>query len=126
MTKEIIAGYDITSYATDPGHLSKVNAILAYVKQRGVEGYIQHVNEIDPVPVIAQMVLDAAAKHDVDSALMVAIMMNDSRLGSRGKGSRTHNPGNVGNDDTGKLVDWGTWEAGVEAVARWLSKHKVK
>lgn len=36
----------------------------------------------------------------------------------------TRNPGNVMNNDAGNVHYYPTWSAGVEGVARWLSKHK--
>lgn len=125
--KEIVAGYDITDYATDPNHLSKIQRIYASIQQHGgVRPYIQFVHEMDPVPVTADMVASAALRYNVDGILLTALAMNDSRLGSRGLGRKTHNPGNVGNDDDGHVKDWGTWQAGVDAIARWLAKHRDK
>ncbi len=45
------------------------------------------------------MVINAAQEHHVPPEYLLAMMINDSSLGTAGKGVRTKNPGNVGNDD---------------------------
>jgi hypothetical protein len=56
---------------------------------------------------------------------MLALCQQDTMYGTKGEGSRLHNPGNVGDDDEGHTRDYDTWEAGVDAVAAWLARHKV-
>lgn len=121
-----VAGYDITSYATDPQHEIKVQSIydtLGTVEDAATaDAAIK--SRVPNSPVTGAMVSDAASRYGVDPKLMIAIMMQDSSLGTAGKGARTKNPGNVGNDDAGNEVTYNTWEEGVDAVAKWLSKHK--
>jgi hypothetical protein len=71
------------------------------------------------------MILEAANKYNVDPRLMVAMLQNESAFGTLGAAVRTHNPANVGNEDGGKLTDFKTWPAGVQALARELSARKV-
>ena len=125
----IIAGYDITSYATAPGHEEAVATQYRWFSNRDFSS----ARSIDQIfkslaastPLTGDMVLSSARKYNVDARLIAALMQIDSNLGSQGLGAVTHNPGNVGNDDSGKTKDWGTWPAGVDAVAEWLSRHRV-
>ena len=117
--------YDLTSYATSPSHEDLVNQVFASVLRKTWRGYLDWRGRVDRIPITAKMVEEAADEFDVSPDLMVAVMQVDSGLGVRGLGARTHNPGNVGNTDDGSMKDWGTWEAGVRAVARNLSKRRV-
>jgi hypothetical protein len=68
---------------------------------------------------------------------MMAIMREDSNFadprinwkgetspeGLRQRAYRTHNPGNVGNVDSGANKDFNTWQDGVNAVAENLHKR---
>lgn len=125
----IINGYNIGAYATNPQH--EQNVLRIYNTLRDVDfSTAAAVNAqlkkmVASTPLTGQMVVNSANKFKVDAKLMVAMMMEDSALGTQGKGARTHNPGNVGNDDTGQLVDYGTWEKGVDAVANWLNRHRA-
>jgi hypothetical protein len=125
--KHVVLGYDIRSYATDPKHEAKVAAIVARMPGMDTaaqaEKYIR--SRFKASPVTGEMAYAAAKKHGVPLKLVVAIMEQDSSMGTAGKGARTKNPGNVGNDDRGRLVAYRTWSSGVEAVAKWLSKHKA-
>lgn len=120
----IIRGYDIRRYATAPDHEDLVNKVCASIEARGgVEEYMKMVAK--NAPVTFEMVKNSAEKYNVDPVMMAAIMQVDSGFGQRGLGSKTHNPGNVGNMDDGSKKDFGTWDAGVEAVAKWLSRHRA-
>jgi hypothetical protein len=72
------------------------------------------------------MIMKYASKFKVDPALLASIIQIDSSYGTDGKGVRTVNPGNVGNDDSGQLVIFPDWETGVKAAARFLSLPKGK
>jgi len=123
----VVLGHDIRSYATDPKHEAKVAAIVARMPGMATaaqaEAYVR--SRFKASPVTGEMAYAAAKKHGVPLKLVVAIMEQDSSLGTAGKGARTKNPGNVGNDDRGNIVVYKTWSSGVEAVAKWLSKHKA-
>lgn len=125
--KHVVLGYDIRSYATDPKHEERVAAIVARLPAlptaAAAEKYIR--SRFKRSPVTGAMVEKAAKKHGVAMEVVVAIMEQDSSMGLAGKGARTKNPGNVGNDDRGRLVAYKTWQDGVDAVAKWLSKHKT-
>lgn len=125
--KHVVLGYDIRSYATDPKHEERVAAIVARLpalsNAAAAEKYIR--SRFKHSPVTGAMVEKAARKHGVAMEAIVAIMAQDSSMGLAGKGARTKNPGNVGNDDRGRLVAYKTWQDGVDAVAKWLSKHKT-
>lgn len=123
----IVAGYDIKSYATDPKH--EVNVANIYSKIPDVsttdtiDSYIKKVAKNSPVT--GQAIIAAAQKYNVDPKMILAIMQQDSTLGTAGKAVRTKNPGNVGNDDTGALRTYSSWDDGVMAVAKNLAWRKI-
>lgn len=121
------SAYNISSYATDPQHETSVQNILLGI------GQLKSVDEMDNYikskasssPITGEMVAKASEKYGVDWEAIIAMMQQDSSLGTAGKGAKTYNPGNVGNDDSGNIRNYGDWQSGVNAVAQWLSKHKV-
>lgn len=127
LSKGIVAGYDIKSYATDPQHEKNVNAIYQklppFASAEDADKYIQSIAPGSPIK--GADVLAAATKHGVDARLMLAIMQQDSSLGTKGKAVPTKNPGNVGNDDDGNIRNYGDWPQGIEAVALNLKKRKL-
>ena len=124
---KVIEGVDISAYATDPGHEKKIKAIVESIPQMTdpveIDEYIK--SKAATSSVRGGMVKRAADAYGVSVRLMLAIMQNDSHFGTKGKGARTRNPGNYGNDDTGQMIHFKTWEAGVRAVAAWLADHKA-
>ncbi|MFA4871632.1 MAG: hypothetical protein WC610_01025 [Patescibacteria group bacterium] len=122
----VLGEYDITLYATDPLHEKKIMNILSKM------GVMETVEKIDAYikgkylssPVTGEMVMSAASAYSVDARLMMAIMEQDSSFATAGKAVRTLNPGNVGNDDSGNLRTYDSWQEGVTAVAAWLSRHR--
>jgi len=123
--------YDIASYATDPNHESSVQSILNRIGQfKTTEDIDNYINSVAPSsPITGQMVANASNKYGVDWETITAIMQQDSSLGTAGAGARSFNPGNVGNTETatstGKLVNFGSWQAGVDAVAKNLAWRKT-
>jgi hypothetical protein len=87
-----------------------------------IDAYIQA--EAPNSPITGQMVINAANTTGVDPEMIMAIMQQDSSFGTTGKGAKTFNPGNVGNDDEGNIRNYGNWQSGVNAVAQWLANHK--
>lgn len=126
-SKEIVGGYDITSYATNPAHGKNVQAIFSKVPNvmtdADIDNYIKKVAPNSPVTGID--IVNASNKYGVDPRMIIAIMQEDSTLGTKGKAVRTRNPGNVGNDDSGALRTYGSWSEGVDAVAKNLMKRKI-
>lgn len=123
----IVNGYDITSYATDPNHESKINAIVessnitnSVSAQEAIDRYVKN------SPITGAMIINSANKYKVDPNVMFALMLNDSSLGTAGRATKTFNPGNVGNVDSGASRNYGNWANGVDAVGEWLSRHKAK
>ena len=124
---DVLKYYDIVPYATDPLHETKIADILSLMGEMNsaaaIDAYID--KEAIGSPVTAAMILNAATKYEVDVRLVMALMEQDSRFGTAGLAIRTRNPGNVGNDDDGNTVTYNTWDEGVEAVARWLSRNRI-
>jgi hypothetical protein len=123
--------YDIGSYATDPNHEIAVQKILNNIGQfKTIQDIDNYIKKVAPnSPITGQMVANASAKYGVDWETIVAIMQQDSSLGTKGAGARSFNPGNVGNTETatstGQLVNFGSWQSGVDAVAKNLSSRKT-
>ena len=105
----LINGYDISSYATDPKHETATSSIYQTVADKDFSNANVISNLIKSKypssPITGQMIIDSANKYGVDPKVMYALMAQDSQMGTMGKAIKTYNPGNVGNDDTGKLVN---------------------
>lgn len=119
--------YDIKSYATDPTHEAKIQSILNGIGKfntvADIDNYIQ--SRYPNSPVTGQMIANSAGKYGVSWEMMTAIMAQDSSMGTAGKAVRTKNPGNVGNTDSGGTRTFGSWQEGVDAVAKNLSWRKT-
>ena len=123
---EVMLKYNIVPYATDPYHETKIQTILERMGPMEtfdqIDSYLQ--KSTPDSPVTGLMIYSSAAKYNVDARLMMAIMELDSRFGTQGLGARTFNPGNVGNNGFEERM-YGSWEAGVDAVANWLNNHRI-
>lgn len=131
MAKGIVGGFDISSYATDPAHEEKVDSILSRIGKfntlNDVSGYIS--KQYPNSPITAQMIGNTSAKYGVPWEMLVAMMEQDSSLGTAGIGARNNNPGNIGQFDslgTTPTKGYPTMQAGVDAVGAWLSRHRAK
>lgn len=126
-SSKVVQGVDISSYATDPGHEQKIARIVGEIPEMTnpveIDNYIKSVAATSSVR--GGMVKRAADAYGVSVRLLLAIMQQDSHFGTKGKGAKTRNPGNYGNNDDGQMIHFKTWEDGVRAVAAWLSDHKV-
>lgn len=131
----IVGGIDLVTkngrearYATAEGHVQKVQKIYQEIPELktdvDISKYID--SKFPNSPVTGLMVARHAKKFNIDPKVLLAVMQQDSGIGTAGLGAKSRNPGNVGNDDSGKVVTYPTWDAGVEAAARELSKRKVK
>ena len=129
-------------YATNPVEVISIQNILNGIGQMSSKDAINnYIKKYSPQsPITADMIINAANQYPgVSCSIMMAMMRQDSnfadpRINSLGKMSpiglrqrayRYHNPGNVGDTDSGANVDWGTWQAGVNAVAQNLAYRKV-
>ena len=122
----IINGYDLSAYATDALYEQKIQNILnsmpVLTDAASVDTYIQ--NTVAGSPLTGDMIVRSATSFSVDIQLLVAIMQNDSSFGTQGVGARTNNPGNVGNTGSAERM-YPSWQDGVDAVASWLTMHRV-
>lgn len=127
--KNTVAGYDIGSYATDPTHEKKISKLFDDFSNASnntsIQSYIDSYGN-GKSPITADMVISASEEYGVPAPLIMAMMAQDSSFGTAGLATRTKNPGNVGNDDTGNTRTYGSWDDGVRAVAENLAKRKVK
>lgn len=122
--------YDIKSYATDPNHEKAVQSILNGIGQfktiQDVDNYIQ--SNYPGSKVTGQMIANAAGKYGVSWEMMVAIMAQDSGMGTKGLGAKNNNPGNIGQFDslgTKGVKGYTTLQEGVDAVAKNLAGRKT-
>jgi len=119
--------YDFSNYATDPNwgnavksHLSKIPnttdpaQLTSYIKSQAPNS-----------PITGEMVLNSARKFGVDPKIILAIAKQEANYATLGRAARTFNPGNVGNVDSGSNVNWGSWQAGLDALARNISRRSL-
>ncbi len=134
----VIAGYDLTSYASGNavgGPASQASNVQSIYNQlpsitnaASAEAAIQSTKPNSPIT--GQMVMDAAQQTGVDPKMIISVMQAETQLGTDGsKGSKQNNFGNVGNTDSlmasGGSVGIPTAAAGVLAVAQNLAQRKV-
>jgi len=124
------SSYDINSYATDPRHEASVQTILNRMGQlKSVEQMDSYIQQVAPgSPITGQMVANASEQFGTSWESMVAIMEQDSSLGTKGLGAKNFNPGNVGQFDrlgTQAVSGFGSWQEGVNAVGQNLSGRAV-
>lgn len=126
---KVVAGYDISSYATDPNHERSVATIYQRTPQFNTPADIDKViRSVAPrSPITGQMIATAANTYGVDPKMVYAMILQDSSLGTAGMGARNNNPGNIGQYDNlnRPVAGYQTLQGGVNAVAKWLSKKKV-
>lgn len=120
--------YNIKSYATKDGHENSVAKIYNSIPNFNIDIDIdKYISKVAPSSkVTGKMVMASAKKYNVSPKMMIAVMQADSSIGTAGLGVKTNNPGNVGNDDAGNKVYYEALRDGVDAVARNLSKRKIK
>lgn len=140
MNKNVVAGVDISKWATEKSHEKIVSDIYKNIKTQisrlelspyllefGINKLIQNnpaVKESGGSPVTAKMILETASRYKIDPALIMAIAQADSSYGTKGKGSRGKNPGNWGNDDLGNIKTFETWDEGVDVIGRQLARYR--
>lgn len=128
----VVAGYDISKYATDPNHEKSVAKLYSNLGSYDFSNPLEIDKAIKTAsstsPITGQMVLSAASQYGVDPKMVFAMMQQDSSLGTKGTGARNNNPGNIGQFDhlTGAVKGYPTLQEGVNAVAQWLSKNKTQ
>lgn len=95
-------------------------------EQMGLEAYI---NKFTGTQITADMVNQSAQQFGVDPLMIAATMGMDSSMGTKGKGARNNNPGNVGQFDSldaqGITVKgYATLQEGIDAVSINLAKRQ--
>ncbi len=131
LSQGIVGGYDIGVYATDPNHEAAVASILQKIGKFNTIGEMDnYIQSVAPgSPITGQMIANASTKYGVSWEMMTAMMQQDSALGTKGLGATNHNPGNIAQYDslgTTPTAGYNNWQEGVDAVAQWLSNHKVE
>ena len=123
--RQSIGGFNIGPYATDPHHEEAIKSIMKGLKFENAQDADKYIHNIAKgSPISGDMIFSAAKEYNVKPEIIAALMQQDSAFGTKGLGARTYNPGNVGNDDSGHIMNYGNWELGVYAIGDWLSKHR--
>lgn len=137
-TDQIVGGVDFAGtngakpYASDPAYAHKIHTIYTDISKnipniatdpRAIDQYIQ--NNASSSPITGSMILDAAHTYHVDPATLTSVLNLESGFGTIGVGSRTMNPGNVGNTDDGSTTQMKSWQDGVNATAYQLQRRAV-
>jgi len=116
--------YNFSNYAADPLHTKKIRNILKKVPifkdSDDIQKYIK--KKAPKSPITGEMIAKASQRHKVSDRLLVALMRQESQLGTRGVAVKTKNPGNVGNTGTECLYNK-SWEKGVDLCAEWIATH---
>jgi hypothetical protein len=125
-----IEGFNLDDYATDANWEKGINTIRTAINKNvsldnedDIDKYIQE--RAPGAALTAKMVLDVSKKQQVPADLILAIMQHESMFGTKGRGAKTFNPGNVGNFDDGRDTNMGNWEKGIEAIGKFLSKRRA-
>jgi len=124
---KVIAGYNFTSYATDPNWGNSINNIMNNIPDltdaTQVDSYIKSIAPNSPIN--GQDFIDVSQEMGIPVNLLASIAQHESGFGTLGVGARTHNPGNVGNTDDGSQINWGDWKNGLRAVARNANRRAI-
>lgn len=127
-----VNGYDISTYASNPQYPQEISNLATQIGQVSTAAEAQNYisNRAPNSPITGDMIIQAAQQYGVDPTMMLAIMTQETQLGTdSSKGSAQNNFGNVGNTDSlmaaGGSVAKSDPQAGVNAVAQWLSNHKA-
>lgn len=123
----IVNGYDLSTYATDPAYASKIQAASSTIGQiTNIQQATDTIKQIAPnSPITGDMIATAASQYNVDPNTLMSVMAVESKFGTLGLGAKTNNPGNVGNTDSGATQKFADWQSGVNAVAQQLSSRRV-
>lgn len=117
--------YDFSTYATDPNWGNAVKSHISRIPQlntpQDITAFIR--SQAPNSPITGDMVIASARKFNVDPKLILAIAKQEANYATLGRAARTFNPGNVGNVDSGANVNWGSWQAGLDALARNVSRR---
>lgn len=116
------------AYASSSDHIERVTSIYNNIPEiKTTVDAEKYINKNFPnSPITGASAFAAAKREGIDPRILLAEMQQDSGFGTTGVGAKTRNPGNVGNDDTGKKVTYSTWAAGVDALAKNLAMRKVE
>ncbi len=119
--------YDLSTYATDPTHATGTQAIIDGIGKLSspneVDTYIK--SKVPSSPITSAMITKAAQDNGVGWEELIALLQQESGLGTTGLGAKTNNPGNVGNEDGGKTKTFQSLQDGVDAAAYELAKRKI-
>jgi hypothetical protein len=129
---DIVFGYNIRTYAPPPhsnivaGEAAFISYHLGDAPAEIITAYMRR--RAPNTPLTGEMFVSARDKYGLNQKglfLMLALAQQDSLFGVKGRAVETRNCGNIGNDDEGHTRTYATWDDSVDAIAEWLSRHRV-
>lgn len=139
-----VGGVDLSSHATDPNYSIKVSAI--YNNTPTITDAASAQSAIDATklssPITGQQLMDAATKYNTDPRTLLAMMQQESSLGTSSVAKTNNNPTGITwsqayqdshpgvtkgsarpGDEGGNYVKFNSMQDGINASAEWNSKH---
>jgi hypothetical protein len=120
-------GYDFSTYATDPDYTKKLTSVKSRIPDvntpEQIDSYIKSVAPDSPIS--GKDIAAASKATGVDSKTLLSVFTLESQLGTKGAGAKTNNPGNVGNEDSGKTRTFSDVGAGILASANEIARRKI-
>lgn len=89
---------------------------------RNIDNYI--LSRASHSSITWSMVISSSRRYGIPVEWLLAMMVNDSNLGTKWKWAYTCNPWNVWNDDEWNIRKFDSWDEWVDAVAENLSKRR--
>lgn len=119
-SNKVVAGYDLSTYATDPNHVTGIKNILSKIGN-DITAFVNKFKS----PINVNMIASSAKKYNVDPKVLTALLVQESQLGTAGRAVGTMNPGNVGNTDSGAKKYFSNWQEGTDAAAYQLARRRI-
>ena len=127
-TANTIMGVNVSGYAADPKWTANVRAIATSLPPLTSPEVAQaEINRVSPgSKITGKMILDNAVKYPgVDPRIALAVLRQESNLGTSSRAIETQNPGSIWLDDNGGNHYYQTMGEGVEAVFRELYRRLI-
>lgn len=134
--------YDLSTYASDPNHSSSVQNIINQIGKfnnlQEVDNYIQSVSPGSKIT--SDMISKASEKYGIGWEELVALMQQESYIGTSNVAANNNNPGGITwnqnfsadmkgtarpSNEGGNYVKFKTMQDGVNSVAYELAKRKT-
>ncbi len=142
----IVGDYDFSRYATSGTHAQRLRDLVAGMGPITNAQQAQvFIDRYPGSPITGEMIMSTAERYNIDPAVLLAELAQDSSMGTAGRGADSNNPGNYANADNEADTRSGcrspgyictsengtvnccfsTWQEGVDAVGGWLDRHRT-